>query len=101
MASSGDGHRSAENKRERDTVPTGSTLPQKPGKLRRHRIRRGPQLRGRFGSTKHFLAARPRRGLAQKKPQLLLQQFSVFSFPSLPCWAEGTSGVVHYSLLGR
>src|SRR5438105_10480835 len=101
MASSGDGHRSAANKKAKDMVPTGSTPPQTPGRLRRHRTRRGPQLPELLESTKHHLAARPRRGLAQKKPRLLLQQFSVFSFPSLPCWAEGTWGVVHYSLVRR
>src|SRR5438552_12414578 len=92
MASSGDGRRSAESKRERDTVPTESTRPQTPGRLRRHRIRRVPQLPELLESTKHYLAACPRRGLAQKKPQLLLQQFSVFSFPSLPCWVRGNMG---------
>src|SRR5882724_11842216 len=78
MASSGDGHRLAASKRERGTVPTESRLPQTHGTLRRPRTRQVPQLRERFGSTKHYFAARPRHGLALKRPQLLLQQFSVF-----------------------
>src|SRR6202040_2073820 len=47
--------------------------------------------------TKHHLAARPRRGLAQKKPQLLLQQCSVLLSHHCPVGPRGTWGVVDYS----
>src|SRR2546422_11407619 len=97
-ASSGDGHRSAGNKRGKDMAPTGSTLPRMPGRLRRRRSRRVPQSPELLESTKHHLAACPRRGLALKRPKLFLQQFSALSHHS-PVGAERTSGAVHYRLL--